>query len=44
VYSLEYFAPKESAVESDLIALFGDWSQSEKLPQIKPPLNVRTEY
>jgi hypothetical protein len=32
----------QSAQESDLAALFGDVSQSEKLSEIKPPLESRS--
>ena len=36
-YSPEHYPPKEKLLQ----AVFGDWSQSEKLSEIKPPLGDR---
>ena len=44
-HSPEHYPNKDKAAqESDLTAFFWDWSQSEKLPEILPPLENPISY
>jgi hypothetical protein len=37
IFHISTFYLKQVSERSDLAFLFGDWSQSEKIPEIKPP-------